>query len=121
MPTVDMTKTSFDRGDVFVATNKDEKAYGNIYAIVRESRPRGDGKFAYNLVNLETGKVRFTDASKVFWNNEPIAKKDLKARFGLDLIFVGGLDDFVPVVREKAKANLSLPDPREVALDALNS
>lgn len=109
----------FDRGSVFVATAGD-KAVGNIYVLVRESRPDDNGLFAYNLLNLETGKMRYTESHRVFWTSEPIPASEINDRFtGLGLVYVADIADFVPAMREMAVAVLTKPDPRALALAAL--
>lgn len=116
-------KTAFDRGDIFVSLKGDKK--GSIYMLVRESRPV-NGQFVYNLLNLETGKMRFTDASKCFISSEPIPAAAMDSRFGLNLYHVGGIADTIPMVREWAQDIIEQDmqddrpvDPRELALQLL--
>lgn len=118
-------KVSFDRGDIFVSLKGDKK--GSIYMLVRESR-QVTGGYVYNLLNLETGKMRFTDASKCFVSTEPIPAAAMDARFGLNLYHVGSIADTIPMVREWATAIITEDmqddrpaDPRQLALDLLSA
>lgn len=109
-----MKKTSFTRGAVFSADN------GNMYILVRESRPatdpisgRGVG-FYYNLLNLDTGKMRWTESGRAFANNEPISMDELTSRFGGELKYhtqVGeAYPHIVPIVKMKADDTESTSD-----------
>lgn len=112
----------FDRGTVFVSVDN-----GNLYVLVRESRPKTSAggnvvkAYAYNLFNLEEGKMRYTTEDKVFWNNEPVSAADLSARFGLELFPIAHISESIPLMREWAQDYLTKPSPRELALAALAS
>ena len=120
-------KTSFDRGDIFVSMKGDKK--GSIYMLVRESRPinrYGQTQYVYNLLNLETGKMRFTEADKCFITSEPIPAAQMDDRFGLNLYHVGDISNTIPMVRAWAAGIVAESmkddrpvDPREAVLALL--
>jgi len=114
--------TEFERGDMFINIQEGHDKHGNFYVLVRESRPDSlSDEYCYNLLNLESGKMRFTDADHAFWTSEPITMDELVDRFGITLYHVGHISDTVPLLREflSEKIEADAIDPREMAMDAL--
>lgn len=114
--------SEFDRGSIFVNIENDHDKHGNLYMLVRESRPdQCRGEYCYNLLNLETGKMRFTESDRTFWTSEPITMEELTSRFGIMLYHVGHISDTVPLIREWAAGKIEEDrfDPRAAALSAL--
>lgn len=112
----------FERGDMFINIEPGHDKNGNFYVLVRESRPEfNTDTYCYNLLNLETGKMRFTEEDRAFWASEPITMTELTDRFGTKLYHVGHISDSVPLLREFLAEKLveDAIDPREMAMDAL--
>ena len=117
--------SEFERGDMFINIEPGHDKNGNFYALVRESRPSDDidgtSEYCYNLLNLESGKMRFTEGDRAFWTSEPITMDELTDRFGIMFYHVGHISDTVPLLREwmADKLEADAIDPREMALSAL--